>query len=94
MLNQNAFQAGALLAPVLAIITITDTIGTIGLAWLLLNEKLASGPAEIAGEAASLLVMTVGIVVLAHRSPQAGRRPDQARPADPTDSEPEAQSPG
>jgi hypothetical protein len=95
VLNQNAFQAGDLLAPVLAMITITDTIGAIGLGWLFLNEKLASGPAEIAGEAASLLVMTVGIVVLAHRSPQAARRQDQApRPADPTESEPEAQSPG
>lgn len=95
VLNQNAFQAGALLAPVLAIITITDTIGTIGLGWLLLDEKLASGPAEIAGEAASLLVMTVGIVVLAHRSPQAAGRQDQGRrPADPADSEPGAQSPG
>jgi len=95
VLNQNAFQAGALLAPVLAIITITDTIGAIGLAWLFLNEKLASGPAQIAGEAASLLVMAVGIVVLAHRSPQAARRQDQAPPpADPTDSEPGAPSPG
>ena len=89
VLNQNAFQAGTLLAPVLAIITITDTIGDIGLAWLLLDEKLASGPAAIAGEAASLLVMTVGIVILAHRSPQAARQQDQApRPADPTDSGP------
>jgi hypothetical protein len=88
VLNQNAFQAGTLLAPVLAIITITDTIGAIGLAWLLLNEKLASGPAEIAGQAASLLVMTVGIVVLARRSPQATRQQDQAAPADPAASGP------
>jgi hypothetical protein len=89
VLNQNAFQAGTLLAPVLAIITVTDTIGDIGLAWLLLDEKLASGPAAIAGQAASLLVMTVGIVILAHRSPQAARQQDQApRPADPTDSGP------
>jgi hypothetical protein len=95
VLNQNAFQAGDVLAPVLAIITITDTIGAIGLGWLFLNEKLASGPAEIAGEAASLLVMTVGITVLAHRSPQAVQRKDQAPgPADPADSEPEAPSPG
>jgi hypothetical protein len=84
VLNQNAFQAGTLLAPVLAVITITDTIGDIGLAWLFLNEKLASGPAEITGETASLLVMTVGIVILAHRSPQVARQQDQAaRPADP-----------
>jgi hypothetical protein len=95
ILNQNAFQAGALLAPVLAIITIADTLGAIALAWLFLDEKLASSPAEIAGEAASLLVMTVGIVILAHRSPQSARGQDQApRPADPTESEPGAQSPG
>lgn len=95
VLNQNAFQAGELLAPVLAIITITDTLGDVALGWLFLDEKLASGPLEIAGQAASLLVMTVGIVVLAHRSPQAARGQDQAlKPADQTDSEPGAQSPG
>jgi hypothetical protein len=89
VLNQNAFQAGTLLAPVLAVITITDTIGDVALGWLFLDEKLASGPLQIAGQAASLLVMTVGIVVLAHRSPQAARQQDRApRPADPTDSEP------
>jgi hypothetical protein len=89
LLNQSAFQAGALLAPVLAIITITDTIGDVALGWLFLDEKLASGPAQIAGQAASLLVMTVGIVVLAHRSPQAARQQDQApKPADPTASGP------
>jgi len=90
------------LAPVLAIITITDTIGAIGLGWLFLNEKLSSGPAEIAGEAVSLVVMTVGIVVLAHRSPQAAAAQAQAtgtqdqpaatkdqaaQPADPADGE-------
>ena len=95
VLNQSAFQAGIMLAPVLAIITIADTIGAIGLAWIFLNEKLASGPAEIAGEAASLVVMAVGIAVLAHRSPQAARQQGQtARPADPTGSRHGAQSPG
>jgi hypothetical protein len=95
VLNQNAFQAGDVLAPVLAMITIADTIGAIGLGWLFLDEKLASGPLQIAGEAPSLLVMAVGIIVLAHRSPQAVRGKDQAPgPADQADSEPEAQSPG
>jgi hypothetical protein len=95
VLNQNAFQAGDVLAPVLAIITITDTIGAIGLGWLFLDETLASGPAEIAGEAASLFVMTVGIIVLAHRSPQAPRRKHPGpRPADPTDSDPTDSAPG
>jgi hypothetical protein len=95
LLNQNAFQAGTLLAPVLAIITIVDTIGAIGLAWIFLNEKLASGPAQIAGQAVSLVVMAAGIVVLARRSPQAARQQDQANPAaGPTASGPGAQSPG
>jgi hypothetical protein len=95
VLNQNAFQAGTLLAPVLAIITIVDTIGAIGLAWIFLNEKLASRPAQIAGEAASLLVMSVGIAVLAQRSPQAARQQDQAaRLADPTASGNGGQNPG
>ena len=109
VLNQSAFQAGTL-PPVLAIITIADTIGAIGLGWLFLNETLASGPAAIAGESVSLLVMTVGIVVLAHRSPQAAAREEQASPASPgfrlprlrrtpsppspADNEPEAKSPG
>ena len=94
LLNQSAFQADTLLAPVLAIITIGDTIGTIALAWIFLDEKLASGPAQIAGEVASLLVMAVGIVVLARRSPQTTRQPDRAaRPADPGAGGPGAQSP-
>lgn len=87
VLNQNAFQAGAL-PPVLAIITITDTIGAIGLGWLFLNEKLSSGPAQIAGQAVSLVVMTVGIIVLAHRSPQAAaQQAKAAQPAGPADGE-------
>ena len=94
LLNQSAFQADTLLAPVLAIITIGDTIGAIALAWLFLDEHLASSPADIAGEAASLLVMSVGIVVLARRSPQAMRQKGQAAPpADPGAGGPEAQSP-
>ena len=94
LLNQSAFQADTLLAPVLAIITIGDTIGTIALAWIFLDEKLASGPAEIAGEAASLLVMAVGIVVLARRSPQTTPQPDRAaRPPDPGASGPGPPSP-
>jgi hypothetical protein len=89
VLNQNAFQAGTTLAPVLAIITVTDTIGDIGLGWLFLHEELASGPAAIAGQVASLLVMTVGIIILAYRSPQAARQQDQTvRPADPATSGP------
>jgi drug/metabolite transporter (DMT)-like permease len=69
LLNQNAFQQGILIAPVLAVITVCDPIVSIGLAYALLHEKLASSPAGIAGEVVCLLLMTAGIVVIAHHSP-------------------------
>jgi drug/metabolite transporter (DMT)-like permease len=69
VLNQDAFQQGTLLAPVLAIITACDPIISIALAYLWLNERLSSSPAAIAGEVLSLVVMVTGIVVLAHHSP-------------------------
>jgi drug/metabolite transporter (DMT)-like permease len=78
ILNQDAFQQGTLLAPVLAIITACDPIISIALAALWLNEKLASSPAAIAGEVTSLLLMTGGIIVLAHRSPQVVRQQSEA----------------
>lgn len=70
LLSQSAFQAGTLLAPVLAIITVSNPLVAIGIAQLWLNERIASSPADIAAEAAGLAVMTAGVIALAHRSPQ------------------------
>jgi drug/metabolite transporter (DMT)-like permease len=69
LLNQSAFQASELIAPVLAVITATDPLVSIGIAHVWLNETVASSPGALAGEALSLAVMTAGIVALAHRSP-------------------------
>ena len=69
LLNENAFQQGTLIAPVLAIITVSDPLVSIALAGLWLNEKLNSSPAGIAGEVIALLLMVAGIVVVAHRAP-------------------------
>jgi drug/metabolite transporter (DMT)-like permease len=77
LLQQNAFQSGTLLAPVLSIITACDPIISIFLAWLWLDEKLSSSPAAIFGQVVSLLVMIFGIVVLAHHSPMVTRQADQ-----------------
>lgn len=75
LLNQSAFQAGILIAPVLSVITVADPLVSIAVAALWLHEHIAAGTADIAAEAAALVVMTAGIVVLAHRAPQvAGRR--------------------
>jgi hypothetical protein len=49
----------------------------IGLIWL--NEQIASSPAAIAAELAGLIIMSVGVVALAYRSPHlaAGSSPTQ-----------------
>jgi drug/metabolite transporter (DMT)-like permease len=73
LLNQSAFQAGLLIAPVLAIITALDPLVSIGIARVWLDESFASSPPALAGEALSLAVMTGGIVALAHRAPQVAR---------------------
>lgn len=78
LLQQNAFQSGILLAPVLSITTACDPIVSIFLAWLWLDEKLSSSPAAIFGQVVALLLMIFGIVVLAHHSPMVTRQVDQA----------------
>lgn len=70
ILNQNAFQAGTLIAPVLAVITTVDPLVSMALGRLLLNETIASSGPDIAAEAVALVVMTAGIVALAHRAPR------------------------
>jgi len=70
ILNQNAFQEGKFLAPVQAIITTADPVISIGVSLAWLDAHLRGGPASIFGEVLSLLVMTAGIVVTAHHSPQ------------------------
>jgi hypothetical protein len=70
ILNQDAFQEGKFLAPVQSIITTADPVISIGLGILWLGVVLRSSPAAIFGEVASLLLMTVGIVITASHSPQ------------------------
>jgi hypothetical protein len=70
LLNQNAFQESTLIVPVLAIRTVTDPLVVIGIGLLRLNEKIASGPADIAAEAAGLIIMTLGVIAVAHRAAQ------------------------
>jgi drug/metabolite transporter (DMT)-like permease len=70
VLNQDAFQSGTFIAPVMAIITAADPLISIALAFFLLNEKLASSPAAVAGEIICLILMTAGIIEIARHSPQ------------------------
>jgi hypothetical protein len=69
ILNQDAFQQGTLLAPVQAIISAADPVISIalGIGWL--GVVLRGGPANIAGEVVSLLLLTAGIVMTAYHNP-------------------------
>jgi drug/metabolite transporter (DMT)-like permease len=78
LLNENAFQQGTLIAPVLAIITVCDPIISIGLGAAFLHERLNSHPAGIAGEIITLTIMVVGVVVTAHRAPHVATLPSKA----------------
>ena len=75
LLNQEAFQAGRLVSPALAVITTTTALVSIGIGALWLDESFAGGPWDVVTEVASLTVMTTGIALLARRAPAvAGQR--------------------
>jgi hypothetical protein len=74
LLNQDAFQRGVLISPVLAVITTCDPLVSVALAHFWLGERLSSSPAGIAGTVVSLLLMIAGIIVLARHAPVAVRR--------------------
>ncbi len=66
LLNQNAFQASPVLAPALAVITVTDPLVSIGVGVLWLHETLATGVLNVAGQVTGLALMVVGVWLLAH----------------------------
>jgi drug/metabolite transporter (DMT)-like permease len=70
LLNQNAFQESALIAPVLSLRTAADPLVAISIGVLWLGERIAGGAAAIAAETVGLAIMTLGIFVTAHRAPQ------------------------
>lgn len=76
--NQDAFQSGTFIAPVMAIITASDPLISIALAYALLDEKVNGSPGAVAGEIICLVLMTVGIVFIARHSPQAVKQSARA----------------
>lgn len=81
LLNENAFQQGTLIAPVLAIITVCDPLISVALAYFWLSERFSGTPAGVAGEVTSMVVMSAGIVVTAHRAPHLASAVDAAVPS-------------
>jgi hypothetical protein len=81
ILNQDAFQQGTLLAPVQAIISAADPVISIALGIVWLAVRLRGGPADIAGEVVSLLLLTGGIFMTAYHVPSdLPARPSRLRP--------------
>jgi drug/metabolite transporter (DMT)-like permease len=74
LLNQNAFQAGILISPVLAVITTADPLVSICIAHFWLKEEVADAPLALVAEVISLAIMTGGIVALARRAPHVSRQ--------------------
>jgi hypothetical protein len=70
LLNQNAFQAGTLIAPALAVITTVDPLVAMAAGAAFLHEKMAAAPVDLATEGLCLAVTTGGIIALAQRAPQ------------------------
>jgi drug/metabolite transporter (DMT)-like permease len=71
LLNQNAFQAGTLIAPVLAVITTADPLVAMAAGAAFLHEKIAVTPPALAAEGLALAITIGGVIALAHRAPQA-----------------------
>jgi drug/metabolite transporter (DMT)-like permease len=75
LLNQNAFQAGTLIAPALAVITTADPLVSMAVGVAFLHEKIAAAPPELAIEGLALAVTIGGIIALAQRAPQVAQVP-------------------
>ena len=81
LLNQNAFQAGTLIAPALAVITTADPLVSMAAGAAFLHEKIAAAPLEVATEGLALIVMIGGVLALAQRAPQVAQLADSPGPA-------------
>jgi hypothetical protein len=68
LLNQSAYQAGALRLS-LPILTISEPIVAIVIGIVLFGEHVAATPLAVSGEIGGLLVMAVGVVLLGRRTP-------------------------
>lgn len=73
-LNQTAFQAGALAAPV-AVITVTDPVTSIAIGLVWLGETVQTGPGPVIAATAGFVAMSIGIGRLARETPQVRKAP-------------------
>lgn len=74
LLNQRAFQASKVAAPVLAVITAADPLVSIVIARFWSGERFAAGAWRFPPELALLALMTAGIAALAYSMPSGADR--------------------
>ena len=77
LLNQHAFRAGVIAAPVVAVITVTDPLVGIGIGLLWLGETVRADGLAVVGEVLGLLIMAAGVWLVAHRTPHLCEEPEQ-----------------
>ncbi len=70
LLNQNAFQRGAVGSVAVAVITVGDPVVSIGVGAAWLGESLAGGALHRTLQVLALVAMAVGIALLARRAQQ------------------------
>lgn len=68
LLSQNAFQAGALPAP-LACLTITEPLVAVAAGFALLHERVSARPGALVVDALVVLAVVTGVVLLARAAP-------------------------
>jgi drug/metabolite transporter (DMT)-like permease len=73
LLNQNAYQSDRVMAPALAVITVTDPLVGIGVGVLWLNEHLQPGVGPVIGQVFALMTLAAGVWLVAHGAPQVAR---------------------
>jgi drug/metabolite transporter (DMT)-like permease len=81
LLNQNAFQAGTLIAPALAVITTADPLVSMATGAAFLHEQIATAPLELATEGLALTATIGGVIILAQRAPQVAHMLKSPEPA-------------
>jgi drug/metabolite transporter (DMT)-like permease len=81
LLNQNAFQAGTLIAPALAVITTADPLVSMAAGAAFLHEQIATAPLELATEGLALTATIGGVIILAQRAPQVAHLLNSPGPA-------------
>jgi drug/metabolite transporter (DMT)-like permease len=69
LLSQNAYQAGRLGSPALAVMTVTDPLVSIAVGLIWLGERTRTGTGAVTGQLIALCVLVGSVFLLSQRAP-------------------------